>query len=213
MKQIKWYYSSKALVNLGVDQRPKSTFSKYGHVAYQIKGSNACIKNGSIYFADRHTLDHGWGQKVNTFFLKVAMMHIKLEGNGAKEHHSSTYSVLTHTLSPWGLINRSKRFFPKVVILYNKLNGMAFRAPCKYIFCPYTPSIRGVGSSRGNIFFLLNMVMLHIKLKERGIDQHRSKPATLHIPYLWMVFKGQILKLYRYIYIFIEQSTKKLTGF
>ena len=37
--------------------------------------------NGRNYFANRHTLDPGGGVKTpNHFFLKVAMLHIRLEG-------------------------------------------------------------------------------------------------------------------------------------
>ena len=38
-------------------------------------------QHGSKYFANRHTLNPGgFGQKVNPFFLKVVMLHIKFKG-------------------------------------------------------------------------------------------------------------------------------------
>ena len=54
----------------------QSTFSEYGHVAYQIKGNEAynnMLANSLVL----HSL--GWGQKVNFFsFLKVVMLHYNL---------------------------------------------------------------------------------------------------------------------------------------
>ena len=62
----------------GVDQN--STFSVHGHVAYQIKGNDECsIKQANIL--SLHTpLTPGVGSNVKTFFLKVVMLHIKLNG-------------------------------------------------------------------------------------------------------------------------------------
>ena len=57
------------------------------------------------------------------------MLHIKLKGMEHRASHKHIYSVLTHTLYPWG-------------------GG------------------GGVGSKDKNNFFL-NVVMLHIKLKEK----------------------------------------------
>ena len=47
MKRIKWDFSSKAWVwppggHRGWDSGQNSTLSEYGHVAYQIKGDDAC---------------------------------------------------------------------------------------------------------------------------------------------------------------------------
>ena len=48
--------------------------------------------------------------------------------------------------------------------------GMEHRAPCKHIFCPYThPRMTPAVGSKGQIIFLLKLVMLQIKLK--GIER------------------------------------------
>ena len=48
-------------------------------------------------------------QKYKHFFLKIAMLHIKLIGMGT-EHNASIYSVFTHTLSPWDGVRGQKKF-------------------------------------------------------------------------------------------------------
>ena len=74
------------------------------------------------------------------------------------------------------------------------------REPSKHIFCHYTHS-RPLGwGQKVKTFFSECGLMLHIKLKERSIDQHRSKNFDLtHTlgPDLWVGLKDQILKLYR----------------
>ena len=55
------------------------------------------------------------------------------------QQDASKYSVLTHTLDPWDVVNIRNFFFLKEVMLLIKLMGMENRAPCKHIFCPYTP--------------------------------------------------------------------------
>ena len=53
------------------------SFSKSGHVAYEIKADDA----DSNMVANIHTRPWGWGQKVKLYlFLKVVMLHIKLKG-------------------------------------------------------------------------------------------------------------------------------------
>ena len=52
----------------------------------------------------------GLDQNVGPFFLKVVMLHIKLKGM-SKEDHASTYSFITQTIGPWGVVKRSKYFF------------------------------------------------------------------------------------------------------
>ena len=79
------------------------------------------------------------GKQIKTFsFLKVIMLHIKLK-EWSIEQHASTYSIITHTLGPWGWVKRSKRFLLKVNMLHIKLKrDMEHRAPCQHILCPYT---------------------------------------------------------------------------
>ena len=43
------------------------------------------------------------------------------------EHRESSYSFLTHTISPWGRVKRSTIFFLKVVMLHIKLKGKQCR--------------------------------------------------------------------------------------
>ena len=56
------------------------------------------------------------------------------------QQHASTYSVLTHTLNPWGEVIGQTRFFLRVVMLHIKLKGVELRAPR-----PYTPPKPVVG--------------------------------------------------------------------
>ena len=79
--------------------------------------------------------------------LKVVLLHFK---SMEKEHHASTYFVLTHTLDPGDGVKRSKRcFFLKVVVLHIELKGMKCRAQCKHTL----PSTRGVRSKGQDFFF------------------------------------------------------------
>ena len=83
------------------------------------------------------------------------------------EHLGSTYSVLTHTLSPWGYGHKVKIFlFLKVGMLHIKLKGMKHRAhasTCSVLTHPRRPW--GYGQ-KVKSFLFLKLVMLHIKLKE-----------------------------------------------
>ena len=59
-----------------------STFSEYGHVAYQIKWNREC-SNMQAHIQSLHTPSTpGMVSKVKTHicFLKVVMLHIKLKG-------------------------------------------------------------------------------------------------------------------------------------
>ena len=57
-----------------------STFSEYGHVAYQIKGNDAC-SNMVANSVPVHIFSiPEVGSKVKTLFLRVAVIHIKLKG-------------------------------------------------------------------------------------------------------------------------------------
>ena len=86
MRHIERDFSLKAWVrvrwvDLGVGAEAKiKLFSEYGLVAYQIKADDAGYQH-SRYFAHRHTLDLGGGVKRSNyiFFLKRAMLHIKLK--------------------------------------------------------------------------------------------------------------------------------------
>ena len=78
-----------------------STFSEYGHVAYQIKGNDTCSNMVAKTLTVNTPSASGVGSKSqNIFFLKVVMLHIKLKGLDHYEHHTNTCSILTHTLDP-----------------------------------------------------------------------------------------------------------------
>ena len=60
-----------------------SNFSEHGPFAYQIKWNHE-RSNMHAHILSLHTLDPWAGVKSqNIFFLKVVMLHIKLEGDGA----------------------------------------------------------------------------------------------------------------------------------
>ena len=70
------------------------------------------------------------------------------------QQHASTYSILPHTLDPWGGIKDQNILFSlKVVMLYIKLMRMWQRAPCKYIFCLLTHPQSPVRVKRSKLFF------------------------------------------------------------
>ena len=92
---------------MGQDQN--LTFSEYDLFAYQTKADDACSNILANILPTEAPSTPGMGQKVEPFFLKVVILHIKLKGVGI-EHHESKYSVLTHTLYPWGGIKMSNIF-------------------------------------------------------------------------------------------------------
>ena len=151
---------------LGWGQKVKTFFSENSHVAYQIKGKGAKSDMQSHILSLHTPLAPGWGQKVKTcccFFLKEAMLHIKLK---VMEHRAPCKHIVcpyTHP-RPLGGIKRSKHFFSKVFMMHIKLKGMVYRASCKHIFCPYTHTQPLWLDQKVKTNFL-NVVMLHIKTK------------------------------------------------
>ena len=129
----------------------------------------------------------GWGQKVKIqLFQNMVMLHIRLKGMTNAATCKYIFCPNTHPSSlGWG--QRSKHFFLKVVMLHIKLIGMEHRAPCKHIFCP-----KG-GSKDQNKKIWMYDVMMHIKLKEWGINQYGRKHFALRYPPrpLWLGSKGQ----------------------
>ena len=105
------------------------------------------------------------------------------------EQHACTYSVLIHTIDPWGGVN-GQNILRSHVAYQVKRNG-PYRL-CKHILYPYTHT-RPLGwSQRSKHFFLLKVVMLHIKLKEiepRAPCKHIFYPYTLPQPVGWI--KGE----------------------
>ena len=67
-------------MDLGGGAGTNFNFSEYGHVAYQIKGNDAC-SNMVANSVPVHTFSiPEVGSKVKTLFLRVAAIHIKLKG-------------------------------------------------------------------------------------------------------------------------------------
>ena len=102
--------------------RPNSTFSVYGHVAYQIKGHHA-----NTYVVLTYTLDSESGVKRSKlFFLKVVMLHIKLKGMECKAPCKHIFCPYAHP-RPVGPVQKVKLFFLlNVVMLHIKLKGKKY---------------------------------------------------------------------------------------
>ena len=100
----------------------KNFFSESSHVAYQIKGNGAKSTMQAVIFCPyTHPRPLGWGQKVKAFFSESSHVAYQVKWN-----HASTYSVLTHTLDPWGFGQKVKTFL-NVVMLHIKLKGKKYR--------------------------------------------------------------------------------------
>ena len=111
-----------------------STFSEYGHVAYQIKGNDTCSNMVANILCRPPSPDPG-GVKIHLF---QNMGHVAYQIKGNDER--STYSVLTHTLNSWDGVKGQNNFFYifLAVMLHIKLKGTEHRAPCKHLYCPCT---------------------------------------------------------------------------
>ena len=81
------------------------------------------------------------------------------------EDNASTQYVLTHTLESPGVGVKVKTFFSESSHVAYQINEDGAQSTMQaHILSLQTPSIPGVGS-KVKIFFLLKVVMLHIKLK------------------------------------------------
>ena len=134
MKHIKRDFSltawvSACWVDLGGGSEVKiKFFSEYGHVAYQIKADDAG-KNmvANILPTDAPSTQGvaSKGQTIFIYFLKVAMLHIKLK-------LTTLVANILPTDTPWiqGVGSKVKLYlFLKVVMLHIKLKGFEHRAP------------------------------------------------------------------------------------
>ena len=65
------------------------------------------------------------------------------------QKHTSTRSILTHTIDPWGGVKGQNIFLLKVVMLHIKLKGNM--QAC--ILSLHTSSAPGVGSTDQNFYF------------------------------------------------------------
>ena len=76
-----------------------------------------------IFCPYTHPRPLGWGQRSKQFFSESSHVAYQIRREWSIEHHASTYSVLTHTLNPWGGVKGQNNFFLKVVMLHIKLGG------------------------------------------------------------------------------------------
>ena len=139
-----------------------STYSEYGHVAYQIKENGLCGNMvTTILPADR--LARGSKFKIHLF---SEHRHVAYQIIGKdKCSNTQAHLLFLHT-HPWllRLGQRSKYFFLKKVMLHIKLMGMEHRAPCKQMFCPYThPGPLGWGRKVKHLFTVSSHIAYQIK--------------------------------------------------
>ena len=105
---------------LGVGSKGQySTFPEHGHIAYQIKGTDECsILQASIL--SLHIPSTSWvGAKINTFFLRVVILHIKLHVMEMEHRAPGKHTFCLYTYSRtlgWG--QRFKTFLLRVVMFY-----------------------------------------------------------------------------------------------
>ena len=95
------------------------------------------------------------------------------------EHHISTFSALTYTISPWGLSQKVETFFfLKSVILHNRQIRREWSIDHQASTYPVlTHTLGPCGGSKGQNNFFLKVVKLHIKLKgfEPNAPLHRLR--------------------------------------
>ena len=102
-----------------------STFSEYGHVAYQMKGYEACTN----MVAMTPSSDPGdWvkSSKLN-FFSTHGCVAYQSKGNGECSNIQA-HILSSHVLSTPGVGSKVKTFFLKLVMLHIKLIRMEHRA-------------------------------------------------------------------------------------
>ena len=81
------------LVGQGVGRSPNSTFSEYGHVAYQIKGNDACSNMVANILSVDTTSTPGVGSKGQNIFFSESSQ----SKNGGKDQETIQSST---TLDP-----------------------------------------------------------------------------------------------------------------
>ena len=147
---------------LGFGQKVKTFFSEIFHIAYQIRREWSIEHHTSTYSALTSTLGHwGWVKRSIHYLSESSHIAYQIKENRAPFKH--IYCPYTRPRPLWG--QKVKTFFSESgrAAYQIKANG-AYLAPCKHIFCPYKNPRQPVGrvKSQKNI---LNVVMLHIKLK------------------------------------------------
>ena len=173
IKHIKRDSSSKAWVRplgglRGFGGGQSSTLPECGHVAYQIKGNDACINMEAIILPIDTTLTWGGVKVQSIFFSENIHVAYQIKVNVAYSPMQAHFLSLLIPSASWV---GSKKF-----LLHIKLKDMEHRAPCKPIFCPYTHL-----GSKGQNIFLWKVVMLHIKVKgmePRAQHKHILCPHT-----------------------------------
>ena len=91
-------------MDLGGAEAKIQLFLEYGHVAYQIKGNEACSNMVANILP-------AWGGVRIQLYQNMVMLQIKLNGIMNAAISLSTYSVLTHTFDPLGGFKGQNFFF------------------------------------------------------------------------------------------------------
>ena len=96
------------------------------------------------------------------------------------QQHASTYSVLTHTLDPWGVGSKGQNssFSEHGHVAYHIKGNHKCSNMQGHILSLHTPSTLGV-ESKVKTFFFLKVVILHNKLK--GME-HRAPCKHIFCP-------------------------------
>ena len=72
-------------------------------------------QGSNILHIDPSPQPWGWDQKVKIHFLEHGHVAYQIKGNGEcsrrMQQYATTYSVLTHTLDPWGGTKGQNIFF------------------------------------------------------------------------------------------------------
>ena len=134
-------------------QRPKINFFRIWSCCISNSRERPMQQYGSKYFARRPLSPDpgGWGQKVKIQLFQNWSCCISNERDRQNQQHASTY---THALEPWGGVKGQSFFFLHIKLI------------------PIEQKVK--------TFFLLKVVMLHIKLK--GME-HRAPFKHIFCPY------------------------------
>ena len=111
-----------------------STFSRFRHGTYQIKGIDACCNMIANIFACRTPCNPGgWGQ--NSIYQNMVILQVKLRWNDECRQHSCRYFALRPPPRPWVGVKRSKiHIFQDKDMLHIKLKERTHTATLKLIF-------------------------------------------------------------------------------
>ena len=134
----------------GWGQRVKTFFTERTTLHIKLKGMEQRAPRKHIFCPYTHPQAKDRVKRSKHFFLKVVILHIKL--NGALSTMQA-HILSLHTPSPLGLGQNVKTFFLKTVMLHIKLKGMKHKTPCKQIVCPSTHILGPHGCVKGSKHF------------------------------------------------------------